>query len=247
MAADPRGIPAIFLAAALGACGPGQAHGEQKLEQQGEPALGLFTTLPILWGEEEDFSAILAAEEQASWVRQALERNYAIEPLDVLTTEQIANLDRLMLAQPRALAAAENVALDDWVRDGGRLLLFADPMLTGHSRYAIGDKRRPQDVVLLSPILARWGLELQYDTAQPGGKRTVEVFGAGVPVDQAGALVPRPTEAPADCTISAEGLLAECRVGEGRVTILADAALLESEDASHGALVESLAAAALDS
>ena len=49
------------------------------------------------------------------------------------------------------------------MRGGGRVLLFADPMLTRHSAFALGDRRRPQDVVLLSPILARWRLELQFD------------------------------------------------------------------------------------
>ena len=66
-----------------------------------------------------------------------------------------------MMIQPRPLSPQENVALDNWVAAGGRLLLFADPALTEDSAFAIGDRRRPQDVVLLSPILARWGLELE--------------------------------------------------------------------------------------
>lgn len=49
----------------------------------------------------------------------------------------------------------ENVALDDWVRAGGARALFADPLLTFNSRFSIGDRRRPQDVATLSPILTR--------------------------------------------------------------------------------------------
>lgn len=242
-----RALCAALLPAALIACQPGQARDEAVAPEE-RPALGLFTTLPIMWGEAE-FSALLDGEEVRPWVRQVLERDYELEPLDVLGKGELATLDRLVLAQPRALAPAENVALDEWVREGGRLLLFADPMLTGHTRYPLGDKRRPQDVILLSPILARWGLELRYDTDQPPDERLIEVLGTSVPVEAAGEFVRQPTEAPADCTISDEGLLAQCSIGEGRVTVLADAALLEGEsaDAQSAAAIESLAAAAFPS
>ena len=144
--------------------------------------------------------------------------------------EALAPLDHLLLAQPRALSPAENVALDEWVRAGGRLLLFADPMLTSHSQFAIGDPRRPQDVALLSPILARWGLELTFDTTQPQGERIEEAFEMAIPVDLAGAWVPFASEAPGECAIVASGIAARCRIGKGQVFLLADAALLDGEE-----------------
>lgn len=189
------------------------------------PALGLFTTLPILWAEAPDVAAQLSVEAPPHWAKAALERQYRVKALDTL--DDLKDLRLLMLAQPRALSARENVALDAWVQGGGRVLVFADPMLTWESAFPIGDRRRPQDVVLLSPILARWGLELTFDDGQPGGLR--EIAGSDVPANLAGQLRLRPGGV-AQCRIGQGGLVAECRAGRGKATIVADAALLEPVD-----------------
>lgn len=221
----------LLLAGALLACSACSAATDQKSGEAEMPKtpLGLSTTLPIYWQESPDFATILREEGERGWVRQALETRFDLVPLDVLSAETLAPLDHLLLAQPRALSASENVALDEWVRAGGRLLLFADPMLTSHSQFAIGDPRRPQDVALLSPILARWGLELTFDTAQPQGERSENAFGMDLPVDLAGAFVPITSEVQGECTITQTGIAARCRIGEGQVTLLADAALLDGE------------------
>ncbi|MEO0033585.1 MAG: hypothetical protein RIS94_3343, partial [Pseudomonadota bacterium] len=123
------------------------------------------------------------------------------------------------------------------VQAGGRVLLFADPMLTWDSAFPVGDRRRPQDVALLSPILGRWGLELRFDDAQPGGLRE----SAGLPVNLPGQLVPK-AGGIGRCRIGPAGLVAECVVGNGRVTVVADAALLEPREnpGEESAALESL-------
>lgn len=138
-----------------------------------------------------------------------------------------ADLGVTIMAQPRPLSPDENVALDDWVSAGGRLLLFADPLLTQPSVFALGDKRRPEGTVLLSPILARWGLTLEFDEAQPAGQREVEAFGQVVPVNLPGRF--RLSQGEGDCSLYAGGLVAKCRVGRGVVLAVADAALLEPQ------------------
>jgi hypothetical protein len=122
------------------------------------------------------------------------------------------------------------------VRDGGRVLLFVDPMLTALTEFAPGDPRRPQDVAMLSPILARWGLTLEFDEAQPAEERTIAVNGEAVPVHLAGQLRPsgKAGDAVAKCGIKARGLIADCRSGKGRIVALADAALLETPQDSSG-------------
>ena len=187
-------------------------------------ALGLMTTLPLYWPEAGDVGEVLRATGETGWVRRALETSFILEPLDALDAATLKGLDNLMLAQPRVLTPDENVALDDWVRAGGKLLLFADPMLTRHSRFGIGDRRRPQDVALLSPILTHWGLELRFDPEEGPGERIVAVRGVPVPVDLAGTLAVLPG---GSCSIESENVLALCRIGSGRVTILADAAVLD--------------------
>jgi hypothetical protein len=130
------------------------------------------------------------------------------------------------MAQPRPLAPAENVALDRWVRRGGRVLLFADPALTAESRFPLGDRRRPQDTLLLSPILARWGLLLEFDEAQLARARGVALGrGATLPVDLPGRFA---LTDESSCRVSRRALIARCAVGRGRVTAVADAALFEA-------------------
>ncbi|HYD25843.1 MAG TPA: DUF4350 domain-containing protein [Croceibacterium sp.] len=218
--------PSLWLAAALlplaSACQAREAEAPQRPEL---PALGLMGTIPIYWGEADAFGDVLNGRNSVHWARAQLERSYRLEPLDTLDAASLAPLDFLLLAQPRALTPAENVALDEWVRQGGRVLLFADPMLTGNSRFAIGDRRRPQDVVLLSPILSHWGLRLEFDVERPEGVALLDAGGARLPVNRPGRLAA--DSAADDCAIDAEAVLARCRIGEGEALVIADAALLD--------------------
>ena len=211
-----------MLAVLLAACSTG------KISEEAAPKhpVGLFSTLPIYWGEG-DMAAILDGSNHSDWVRDLIEQRFDIEPLDTVEPDAIDGLDRIIMAQPRPLAPSENVALDNWVRAGGRLLIFADPLLTRHSDFALGDRRRPQDVVLLSPILTRWGLELRFDDAQPSEERLISASGNQYPVNLAGQFV---ATGDGKCTISEAGLFAWCSVGNGRVTLMADAAILDSEE-----------------
>ncbi len=218
-------IAAAALAAALLASGAQATRAQASVpEVDSRPALGFMGTIPLFWGEADGLDEILGGGAEPHWARAQLEERYRLQPLPALTKEQLAPLKLLLLAQPRALSATENVALDGWVRSGGRLLLFADPLLTGESRFSLGDRRRPQEVILLSPILRRWGLELEFVEDQPAGLALREIAGRAVPVNLPGRFAP-PVQG--GCALEAAGLLADCVVGEGRVLVLADAALLD--------------------
>lgn len=193
--------------------------------------LGLFTSLPILWNEEPDLAGLLRADAKPHWARAVLAKRGAVVALDRLAAAEgegapLAGLDRIVIAQPRPLAPDENLALDAWVRGGGKLLLFADPALSEPSAFALGDPRRPQDLVLLSPILGRWGLELTFDEAATDRPRTAGVMGVAIPVDRPGRF--RLTGS--TCRLWGEGVAATCRVGRGRVLALADSDLLARDD-----------------
>ena len=219
-----RLIPTLLLAL-LAACSTGQAS-EEAVDK---PRVGLFSSLPIFWGET-DIAGLLDGEGEKDWVRGELETRFQLAPLDTLEPDALAGLDRVILAQPRALAPSENVSFDQWVGQGGQAVILADPMLTRHSRYSLGDRRRPQDVVLLSPILAHWGLELRFDDEQPAGERLADLGEARIPVNLHGRFVARKAEASeASCKVEAEGLIARCSRGSGTVVLLADAALLDWE------------------
>lgn len=193
--------------------------------------IGLFTTLPILWDETTELAATLDPAASPHWARRVLSRTGTIAPLDLLAAPgghaPLSGLRRLIMAQPRVLSPRENVALDEWVRGGGRLLLLADPALTEESRYPLGDPRRPQAVALLSPILARWGLELHFDDRQPLGEASRAVMGMALPVNLPGHFT---TAGQANCRLWDDGLTATCAIGKGRVVAVADAAVLERAD-----------------
>lgn len=233
--------------------GPAPAEAQAANAVASTPArrpLGLMTTLPIYWPEAEDLGELLVGDAPDHWAKTALERQFDLRPLDTLDSDTLADIGDLLLAQPRALSPAENVALDEWVRGGGRVLLFADPFLTGESRFHVGDRRRPQDVVILSPILARWGLELAFADDQPDGVRQAEIDGVAIPIALAGHFMLRPPAggAQSDCALMADGLAADCRIGEGRALVIADATLLENgeEEAGRSSSLESLADRAFD-
>lgn len=200
------------------------------------PALGLMGTIPIYWGEADGLGDVIGGTGDRHWARDQLAADFQLRPIDTLSSNNLKDLKFLLLAQPRALTADENVALDNWVRDGGRLLLFADPMLTGESRFGIGDRRRPQDVILLSPILRHWGLELQFDDQQPAGSAVVELAGAVLPVRLPGRFAAVNSSQDAEkCQILSGGLLARCAaIGSGQVLALADAAVLDLHHPADG-------------
>jgi hypothetical protein len=216
----------VALAATLLGAAPAAAS-------EAQPQLGLMGTIPIYWGEAAQFEDHINGAGEAHWARGQLEEQFELLPLATLNEASLAPLGYLLLAQPRALTPEENVALDGWVRGGGRLLLFADPMMTGHSRFALGDPRRPQDVTLLSPLLTHWNLPLFFDDAQPGEPRMVEVDDVAIPVRLAGRFVPK--DEGEGCVFAAEDVLARCRIGEGKVLVLADAAMLDLHEAPDGA------------
>jgi len=236
-----RALIAASLAL-LAACNGGSAQ-EQSPPTDGEAGpsarLGLFSTLPIYWGEGGDIGSVLQGNEEHGWVRGALEEEGDLVPLDTLEEDSLDGLKRVVLAQPRPLAPSENVAFDTWLREGGQALIFADPMLTQHSDFPLGDPRRPHDMVVISPILNHWGLDLLFDEEQAAGVRTITEDRIELPVDLAGRFEARGVAADAKCSVSSGGLVADCRVGEGRVLLVADAAVLDDhveEPARHTAL-----------
>lgn len=196
----------------------------------GKP-IGLFTSLPLLWSDAGDLGGELRADQAPHWAKVVLASRGQIVPLETLTLapgpNSLTGMARLVIAQPRALSPAENVALDGWVRGGGQLLLLADPAYTEESPYPIGDPRRPQAAVMLSPILTRWGLELQFEPGQPLEQHDRDVMGVAVPAVLSGTFA---TRGQANCRLWADGLAVTCAIGRGRVFALADAAVVERED-----------------
>jgi hypothetical protein len=220
--------------------------------------LGLMSSLPLYWPLGAEFADLAAGRGEAVWQRTVMEQAYALVPLDTLSpiaapkpgapeTDPLAGLTRLAVIQPRGLSPADNVALDEWVRGGGRLLLVLDPALTGDYDLPVGDPRRPVDSALIPPVVARWGMAVSFDDFQPANVTNARLSGASLPLAVAGRIAITDPAA-GGCTLAAEGAAAICRVGKGRVTLIADAALFEHPELAgeRGAGLRAVLTAALE-
>lgn len=235
-------LTAAALAAALmlAACDAEPRPRRAGIEPYGErEPLGLMTSLPLYWPLGADVALLASGNAPLPWQRRAIEQRYRLVPLDTLSpisalspgapdTDPLAGLTRLAVIQPRGLAPADNVALDRWVRAGGRLLLVLDPALTGEYDLAFGDPRRPVDTALIPPVVQRWGLAVAFaaDTDKADHPATAALpGGVDVPLALPGRIDMTDRQA-ADCALP-HTAIAVCRVGRGRITLVADAALFE--------------------
>ncbi|QIL03084.1 hypothetical protein G7078_10045 [Sphingomonas sinipercae] len=187
------------------------------------PQLLLLTTLPIVFPEQ------LTLDAPASPVLAALERRYRVEPISTADAADLRGARLLLMAQPQAQPAGALVDLDRWVRQGGSVLLLADPALAWPSERPLGDMLRPPTTFADTGLLQHWGLRLL--GADPSSQPQVKIRGTPVDVRSAGALI----AADRRCRISDGGLIARCSIGKGRATVIADADLLRGRDAGDGA------------
>ncbi|MEY3635121.1 MAG: hypothetical protein RLZZ61_1531 [Pseudomonadota bacterium] len=197
------------------------------VDNQPKPPLALMTSLPLLWSEG-GIEADLAKDAAPHPAFARLSALYDITSIDDLNAWTPKSQQILLLAQPRALAPRELVRLDNWVRQGGIVLILADPALQWGSLYPLGDKRRPLFTSMLSPLFVHWGLELvlPLEDEVPTSMRKIGVF--NIQTVTAGEWLSKERNATNGCALLAKGLLADCRIGKGRAVLVADADFLDA-------------------
>jgi hypothetical protein len=207
-------ISAILLgAAALAGCDRSPAHQPPRAESE-KPTLLLLTSLPLVFGEQ------FSLEGGGSPALKALESRYRVVPISVTSPSDLGKGRLLLMAHPLAQTAENLVALDRWVRAGGRVLLLADPMLEWPSERPLGDPLRPPPMFMDTGLLRHWGLRL--DSPDERGPRAGQLGGYEIATESPGSLF-------GGCEISSDRLVAHCRIGKGRATIVADADWLDVE------------------
>lgn len=180
------------------------------LAEQKKPALMLLTSLPIVLGEDFNLKST------GSPALTALAARFRVKPISTTSAKEL-RAPLLLMAQPGAQAPENLVALDDWVRRGGRVLLLADPMLEWPSKRPLGDPLHPPPMFQDTGLLAHWGLRL--DAPDQRGPAVRELAGYRVLTVSPGALY-------GACRISGDQLVADCSIGKGRAIVIADADLL---------------------
>jgi ABC-type uncharacterized transport system len=195
--------------------------GQQQPESRKLP-IAMMSSIPLQWGEAS-MGEIAKGEAPPTQFFQLVSEIGEIRMVDDLAALKKSSAALLILVQPRMLSPQELVALDKWVRAGGRAIIFADPALQWPSEFPLGDNRRPLFTSFLSPLFKHWGLELVMPMETDEEQATVvEVGGQRLSVVSHG-----------NCKIDASLLVANCNVGKGRAILMADADMLE--DAQLGA------------
>ncbi|SNS18911.1 hypothetical protein SAMN06295912_102182 [Sphingomonas laterariae] len=180
------------------------------------PPVQLLSGLPLVWSEAGVAATLAGGRAPATMER--LGRHFTIRP--IATADALAPQGLALIAQPRA-DAHDLVAIDRWVRAGGRALILTDPDLRWPTQLPPGDPGLPPDAAPLAPLIAHWGLRLVPDRAAMLAIREVMVGGMHYHI-RPGAPGRLSGEGAA-CAILADGLAADCAIGAGRALVVADA------------------------
>jgi hypothetical protein len=210
-------IALAFVALAVWPRSPGQLPPRRPNER---PPLMLATSLPLVFGET------LSLEGNGSPALTALETRYWILPIGITDAASLRAAPLLLMAHANAQPADALVDLDRWVRDGGHVLLLADPRLEWPSERPLGDALRPSPMFTDTGLLGHWGLKLSAPDQRGPAKR--RLGGRTILTDSPGRLS-------GGCKISADALVAHCRIGKGAATVVADADFLNVEALGPGA------------
>jgi hypothetical protein len=183
------------------------------------PALLLITSLPLMFAEGFSLNG-------GSPALKRLEGRYRVVPISATSPAELAKGRLLLMAQPLAQTAENLVALDEWVRGGGRVLLLADPLLEWPSKRRLGDPLRPPPMFADTGLLGHWGLRL--DTPDAPGPVVRQLAGYRVVTVSPGALY-------GACSISPDRLVADCHLGKGEAIVAADADFIGTDELGDGA------------
>jgi hypothetical protein len=187
--------------------------------------IATMTSLPFGFGEA-DIAAVLQQQTGPPEIIAAVRPVMQLNLIDAPTPAALRGADLLLLAHPRAMSGEALVAIDAWVRAGGRAIVLADPISMWSIRHPVGDPRNGPFNTLLTPLLTHWGLTLE---AYTGNNEANFVDIIDGPYRLSLEHTGRFTRITPNCTLRADRHIAECRIGRGRALIIADADFLQLE------------------
>jgi len=182
----------------------------------------MLTGLPLRWSGSGDIAVIIAegAGDDPALVR--LEVMGPVSLVDSLVDSVPPPGGTLLIAHPRALAPRELVAIDAFVRGGGRAVVLADALSGWPAPHPLGDPRNPPVTSLLTPLLDHWGVTLGAAPTESNGVQVADVDGARLRLSSSGAF----ERLPPTCRAFADRRVAQCRIGAGEAWLVGDADLL---------------------
>ncbi len=188
----------------------------------GSPAVTILTGLPLRWSAGGDFAAMISEGAADDPALARLEAAGPVLLIDSVVDHIPPRGATLLLAHPRALAPRELVAIDQFVRKGGRAVVLADALSGWPARFPLGDPRNPPVTSLLTPLLDHWGVTLSAVPTGQADARDVDIDGARLRLFSAGQF----ERLPPRCRPYAGRRIAHCPIDRGDVWLVGDADLL---------------------
>ena len=186
------------------------------------PAATMLTGLPLRWSGSGDIAAIIADGTGDDPALVGLETIGPVSLVDSLVDDLPPPGGAWLIAHPRALAPQELVAIDAFVRGGGRAVVLADAFSGWPAPHPLGDLRNPPVTSLLTPLLDHWGVTLGAAPPDNNIPSAADIDGARLRLSSAGAF----ERLPATCRTFANRRIAQCRIGAGEAWLVGDADLL---------------------
>jgi ABC-type uncharacterized transport system involved in gliding motility auxiliary subunit len=134
------------------------------------PRIGYISSLTIdgmnsLTQEQMQQLQVAGADVPPAWAFMSQVREaFTVIKLEPDVTEIPANIDTLMLIQPDNLAPPAQMAVDQFVMRGGKLLAFVDPVAESQGlmigQSTPGQRRRPGSLAGFQTLLKAWGAQI---------------------------------------------------------------------------------------
>ncbi len=186
------------------------------------PAATMLTGLPLRWSGSGDIAAIISDGAGDDPALIGLEAMGRVSLVDSLVDSVPPPSSTLLIAHPRALAPQELVAIDAFVRGGGKAVVLADALSGWPAPHPLGDPRNPPVTSLLTPLLDHWGVTLGAAPTDDNDVSAADVDGARIRLSSAGAF----ERLPPTCRSFADRRIAQCPIGAGEAWLVGDADLL---------------------
>lgn len=133
------------------------------LSQPNQPKVGLITALQVNGGQNPMQAQMGGGQPSPPWViMQQIREFFTIVPLTADVAQIPKDVSMLLLIQPENLSSQAQVAIDQFVLGGGKVLLFVDPHAESVSPPGMGGMGRPATGNLdgIKKLMAAWGVSM---------------------------------------------------------------------------------------
>jgi ABC-type uncharacterized transport system involved in gliding motility auxiliary subunit len=122
-----------------------------------KPVLGIISSLPLETGMG-GMAAAMQGHVIPFTAYDELSQSYRTRMLETDFTSIPKDVDVLMIAQPKALTAAQRYAIDQFVLNGGRALIFVDPLSEVAAHSSSNPQMQGPDSSDLPELFKAWGI-----------------------------------------------------------------------------------------